>query len=32
MKFSEEQMKDVVSLKENLIIQIEEHQKSIDNA
>ena len=30
MKFSEEQMKDIVSLKENLIGQIEEHQKSIE--
>ena len=30
MKFSEEQMKDIVSLKENLIGQIEEHQKAIE--
>ena len=31
MKFSEEQMKDVVTLKENLIKQIDRHQKSIEN-
>lgn len=30
MKFSEEQIKDVVALKENLIEQIEKHQKEID--
>lgn len=30
MKLSEEQMKDIVALKENLIEQIEKHQESID--
>ncbi|MFQ5781992.1 MAG: hypothetical protein ACE5GR_02920 [Nitrosopumilus sp.] len=30
MKFSEEQMKDIVALKENLIEQIDKHQKSIE--
>ena len=30
MKFSEEQIKDVVALKENLIEQINKHQKSIE--
>ena len=30
MKFSEGQIKDVVALKEDLIEQIEEHQKSIE--
>ena len=30
MKFSEEQIKDIVALKENLIEQIEKHQKEID--
>jgi len=29
MKFSEEQIRDIVALKENLIEQIEEHQKEI---
>ena len=30
MKFSEEQIKDIVALKENLIEQIEKHQKEIN--
>lgn len=30
MKFSEEQIKDIVALKENLIEQIEKHQKEIE--
>ena len=30
MKFSEEQIKDIVALKENLIEQIEKHQESIE--
>ena len=30
MKFSEEQMRDIVALKESLIQQIEQHQKEID--
>ncbi|WP_316507024.1 hypothetical protein [Nitrosopumilus sp.] len=30
MKFSEEQIKDIVALKENLIEQIDEHQESIE--
>ncbi|MGB0855407.1 MAG: hypothetical protein ACPGQP_00010 [Nitrosopumilus sp.] len=30
MKFSEEQIKDIVSLKENLIKQIDKHQESIE--
>ena len=31
MKFSEEQIREVVTLKENLIKQIDRHQKSIEN-
>ena len=30
MKFSEEQVKDIVALKENLIEQIEKHQEAIE--
>ena len=30
MKFSEEQIKDIVALKDNLISQIDKHQESID--
>ena len=30
MKFSEEQIKDVVALKDNLIEQIDKHQESIE--
>ena len=30
MKFSEEQVKDIVALKESLIEQIDKHQESIE--
>jgi len=30
MKFSEEQVKDIVTLKESLIEQIDKHQESIE--
>ena len=30
MKFSEEQIKDIVALKENLIEQIDKHQEAIE--